>query len=62
MAVKGTATKLANVILAMTYGDLMEVCYEFSQMVDDKDVRTSPKEAADFASLLHDWADAQAEE
>lgn len=53
--------KLANTILGLTYGDLMEVAEEFSDMCKDKEVRDFPKSAHDFAAMLHDWALAQEE-
>lgn len=54
-------TQLANAIMTMHYGDLMQVAREFRGMcTEDRDVRRLPKTAEDFASMLHDWAEAQA--
>lgn len=60
MPVQRTPSELADVILGMTHGDLMIVAGSFADMsAPDNGVRARPKSAVDFASLLHDWAEAQ---
>lgn len=64
MPAQRTQREFADVILGMTYGDLMEVAGAFADMTDKKNgarpVHT--KTPQDFASLLHDWAEAQADD
>ena len=63
MPVQKTKQDLAYAILNMTYGDLMYVAGQFTEMTaKDNGARPRPKTAEDFASLLHDWADAVADD
>lgn len=58
-----TQGDLANAILGLTYGDLMNVCGAFADMTDaDNGARPRPRTAEHFAALLHDWAEAQEED
>lgn len=49
---------VSKAILALTYGEMMDMAYSLSTMIE-KDVRDSPKTPEDFASILYDWAGAQ---
>lgn len=49
--------KLAQAILSLTYGELMEIAGELAQM-KDPEVRPKIETAEEYAALLHDWADA----
>ena len=51
---------LAESILVLTYGQALEVAGELADMVADRKSRPQLKTAQDFASLLHDWAEANA--
>lgn len=53
-----TKAQFIAAILGMTYGDLMEVCGELASANRDKETRPKLETAEEFASLLHDWADA----
>lgn len=58
-----TKQELATVILGMTYGDLMYVARQFSEMcAPDNGARPRPRTAEHFASMLHDWADGLADD
>lgn len=62
MALQRTRHDLAAAILNMTYGELMAVSEEFAGMTaTDNGCRPHPKTAEHFASLLHDWAEALAD-
>jgi hypothetical protein len=57
-----TKLRLANEILSLTWGDLMEVAGSLAESCQDKDARPRMTDDIDFARLLHDWAEAQGEE
>jgi len=61
MPMQTTKGEFAKAILGMTYGGLMEVAAELSEM-KEKDVRPKIETPEEYASLLHDWADAQGDE
>lgn len=49
--------RLAQAILDLTYGELMEIAGELSEM-KQPDVRPKIETPEEYAALLHDWADA----
>lgn len=50
--------ELAEFICELTYSEMMVLAGELAGMIEPN-VRSSPKTAADFASILVDWAEAQ---
>ena len=61
MAEQSTKSELAQVILGLPYGTLMEIAGELSQM-KEPEVRPKIETPQDYASLLHDWAEATDED
>ena len=56
-----TVQYLSEVILSLTYGDLMAISRELAGAVAEKDVWPTFGTAEDFAVLLHGWAEAKSE-
>lgn len=52
---------LAKFIVEMNYGELRDVAAELAGACEDKEARPSMKTGQDFAELLFDWAEANAE-
>jgi len=50
---------LADAILVLTYGEMIEMAGELSQGIADKEIWPSFGTEKDFAALLHGWAEAQ---
>jgi hypothetical protein len=57
MAEQTTKAELAQTILGLTFGTLMEIAGEMSRMKEPS-VRPKIETPEEFASMLHDWADA----
>lgn len=53
--------ELADAIAAMTFGDLMSVASDLSQMAEAKDARPKLETPEEFASLLWDWSESNRE-
>lgn len=51
-----TRVELADAILGLTYGDMMEIAGELSRM-KEPGVRPKIETPEEYAALLHDWAD-----
>lgn len=49
---------VAKSICELTYGDLMRLSEQLASMNSDKECRPKLETSTEFASLLHDWADA----
>jgi hypothetical protein len=50
--------KLANYLLALSYGDMMDLADDLADAIADKEVWPTFGTKEDFAILLHGWADA----
>ena len=59
MTQKAMTAKLAETILSLTYGELMDVGRELEDAIAEKDVWPTFGTAEDFATLLHGWAESQ---
>lgn len=51
--------ELAELILAMSYGELKSMGNDLSGTIEDKEARPKLETAEEFADLLWDWAEAQ---
>lgn len=52
---------LAMTIVQMSYGDLRDVAAELAAACEDKETRPQLETGQDFADLLFDWAEANAD-
>lgn len=53
--------ELAMMIIEMNYGALRDVAAELAAACEDKEARPQLKTGQDFADLLFDWAEANAD-
>lgn len=53
--------ELASAILEMSYGGLKAIAAELAEAIKDKEARPKLETAEEFADLLFDWAEANAD-
>lgn len=60
MAIVKSKTDLAEVLMAMPFGELMNVARELVRMnSEDPEINRHPETALGMAETLYDWAEAQ---